>query len=158
MARARSASRPSRCAPTSTPMSASSRVMVRTSMSAGTLLSSSGASVSSVAHRIGSAAFFAPETRTSPSSGRPPVMRSLSTAAPLLGGEGFHRQCVNFLAHALPPRLVNELVALHAAPAGEKVRHDQRLEMLAVADHLQVLARQPRRNALLHAFDRDHVS
>ena len=45
--------------------------MVRTSMSRGTFSSASGASVSSAAHMIGSAAFFAPETRTSPASGRP---------------------------------------------------------------------------------------
>ncbi len=38
-------------------------------MSRGTLESASGFSVRSAAHMIGSAAFFAPDTATSPSSG-----------------------------------------------------------------------------------------
>ena len=53
--------------------------MVATSMSRGTFESASGLLVSNAAHMIGSAAFFAPDTATSPSSGRPPRMRSLST-------------------------------------------------------------------------------
>src|SRR2546425_12491445 len=101
--------------------------MVRTSMSCGTLESRKGCSLSSAAHMIGSAAFFAPETRTSPSSGRPPRMRSLSTGAPLLRRERAHRQRVDLLAHALAERGVDELVALHPAAAGEFGGDDERL-------------------------------
>ena len=46
----------------------------------GTLRSVTGPSASNVAARIGSAAFFAPEIRTSPSSGLPPTIASLSMA------------------------------------------------------------------------------
>src|SRR5688500_20331790 len=101
--------------------------MVAMSMRRGTLLSASGFAVSSAAHMIGRAAFFAPDTAISPSSGRPPLMRSLSTGAPLLGGERAHRQRVDLLAHALAERRVHQLVALHAAAPGELGRHHQRL-------------------------------
>jgi hypothetical protein len=90
---------------------------------------------------IGSAAFFAPETRTSPSSGRPPRMRSLSTGAPFLWRERTHRKRVDLLAHALAERRIDQLVALHAAAAGELRGDDERLEMLAVARDFDVLAR-----------------
>src|SRR5258706_16303675 len=104
---------------TATPICASSRAMVETSMSRGTLDSASGLVVSSAAHMIGSAAFFAPDTVTSPSSGPPPLILSLSTGFPFPGRERTHRQRVDFLAHALAERRVDELVALHAALAGE---------------------------------------
>src|SRR5687768_8626437 len=107
--------------------------MVDTSMSRGTLERMSGFAVRSAAHMIGSAAFFAPETATSPRSGRPPVMRSLSTGAPLLGREGANGQRVDLFAHALAQRGIHELVALHAAAAGELARDDDGLEVLAVA-------------------------
>ena len=61
-----------------TPICDSSVRIVRTSLSRGTWVSASGSSVRSEAHRIGSAAFFAPETATVPASGRPPSMTSLS--------------------------------------------------------------------------------
>src|SRR6266850_603791 len=148
--------RPSTGGSAATPIWRRSLAIVRTSMSCGTLESRSGLSVSSAAHMIGSAAFFAPETRTSPSSGRPPRMRSLSTSAPLLGRKGAHRQGVDLLAHALAERRIDALVALHPAAAGELRGHDHRLEVLAVADHLDVLAGQPRFDALFDAVRRDH--
>jgi len=52
--------------------------MVDTSISRGTLESASGFGVSSAAHMMGNAAFFAPDTVTSPSSGPPPLILSLS--------------------------------------------------------------------------------
>jgi hypothetical protein len=71
-------------------MRPSSRAMVEMSMSRGTLESVSGFAVRSAAHMMGNAAFFAPETATSPSSGLPPVILSLSTGFPFLGRDGAH--------------------------------------------------------------------
>ncbi|CFN70142.1 Uncharacterised protein [Bordetella pertussis] len=61
-----------------TPMRPSRRSVVEVSFSCGTLPSTSGSAVSRLAHRMGRAAFLAPETVTSPRRGEPPVMRSLS--------------------------------------------------------------------------------
>jgi len=47
-----------------------------------------GPSTSSVAARIGSAAFFAPEMRTSPSSGLPPTICNLSRGVAPYGRPG----------------------------------------------------------------------
>src|SRR6185503_16770332 len=121
-----------------TPMRPRSCSSVPTSRRRGTFDSRSGSSVSSAAHMMGSAAFLAPETLSSPESGRPPVMTSLSTALaalrrPLRGSKRHHRERVDFLAHAIAERRVDELVPLHAALALERRAHDQRLEMLAVA-------------------------
>src|SRR5436190_1441662 len=52
--------------------------MVRTSFKRGILESVTGSGVSSAAQRIGSAAFFAPEMRTSPSSRSPPTPASMA--------------------------------------------------------------------------------
>src|SRR5438132_141480 len=56
--------------------------MVRTSMSSGTFWRMNSPSVSNEAARIGSAAFFAPETRTRPARRVPPRSRSLSMTVP----------------------------------------------------------------------------
>src|SRR2546423_5549153 len=113
---------------TSTPICDNSFAIVAMSMSRGMLPSESGFAVSSAAHMIGSAAFLAPETAISPSSGRPPLILSLSTGFPFLGREGAHGERVNFLAHALPQRRVDELMALHPVAAGELTCTYQRLE------------------------------
>src|SRR5436190_4366238 len=143
--------RPSAGGSAATPIWRSSFAIVRVSMSCGTFDRRSGFSVRSAAHMIGSAAFFAPDTRTSPSSGRPPRMRSLSTGFPLLRRQRAHRQRVDFLAHALAERRIDKLVALHAIASGERIGNDQRLEVLAVADHFHVLAREPGLDARLDA-------
>jgi hypothetical protein len=65
---------------------------------------------------------------------------------------------VDLLAHALAQRGVYQLVALHAAAPGELVRDDERLEVLAVADHLDVLAGETALDACLHAFGGHHVN
>src|SRR5689334_14474008 len=126
-------------------------------MRRGTLARRSGSAVSSAAHMIGSAAFLAPETRASPSSARPPRMRSLSIGAPFLGRERAHRQRVDLFAHALAERGIDELMALHAALPGELRRHDERLEMLPVADDLDVLAGEAVGDALANALRIDHA-
>src|SRR5262245_13830955 len=120
--------RPSAGGSAATPIWRKSFAIVRVSISWGTFDRRSGLSVSSAAHMIGSAACFAPEIRASPSSDRPPRMRSLSTGLPLLRGQRAHRQRVDFLAHALAERRVNQLVPLHAITAGELAGNDQRLE------------------------------
>src|SRR5262245_257611 len=136
---------------TPTPIWPSSFAMVDTSRSRGRLERRSGRSVSSAAHMIGSAAFFAPEMRISPLSGRPPVILSLSMVLfyppivaelwraagvfPFLGREGLHRERMDLFAHPVPERGVHQLVALHPAASGELRGHDQGLEMLAVARH-----------------------
>src|SRR5437773_3309813 len=60
------------------PICESSVSIVRTSLRRGRLVSVSGSAVNSEAHKIGSAAFFAPDTRTSPRNGAPPSTTSLS--------------------------------------------------------------------------------
>src|SRR6185295_19638765 len=104
-----------------TPICESSDCIVRTSFSRGTLVSVSGSGVSNAAHRIGSAAFLAPDARTSPESAYPPSIVSLSMRAvsPLLRSERLHRQCVNLLAHAVAERRIDELMLLNARESGE---------------------------------------
>ena len=65
------------------PMRPSSSIIVVTSRRCGTLPIETGPSASSAPARIGRAAFFAPEMRTSPSRGTPPRICSLSKPAPL---------------------------------------------------------------------------
>src|SRR5262245_31438355 len=121
------------------PSSSSTRAKVCVSRSLGTLRRRCTPGASSVAAMTGSAAFFEPEMRTSPSSRCPPVMTNLSTL-PFLGRQRLHRERVDFRAHAIAECRVNELVALHAALTGERGGNDERLEVLAVAAHLEVLA------------------
>src|SRR3954464_7374254 len=128
----------SRVRSTSTPICARSFAIVAMSIRRGTFARRNGLSASSVAQRIGSAAFFAPEMCASPRNCRPPAMRSLSTALPLFRRQRAHRQSMDLLAHAIAQRPIHELVALHAALAGEGARHNERLEMLPVANHLDV--------------------
>ena len=71
-------------------------------------------------------------------------MASASRALrPLRGRQRLHRQRVDLLAHAVAERGVDELVLLDARQARERVRDDHRLEMRAVAAHLDVLAGEP---------------
>src|SRR5919204_2667160 len=150
--------RPSCARSTTTPMRASSFAIVATSMRRGTPRSESGLAVRSAAHMIGSAAFLAPEMRTSPSSGRPPLMRSLSKRFPLRRCERTHGKRMDLFAHALTERGVHELMALHAVSALELARYDERLEMLAVARDLDMLAGESRFDAVLYAFGCHHRS
>src|SRR5262249_4592775 len=138
-----------------TPICPSSRSMVLTSFRCGTLPSCSGSRVSNAAHISGSAAFLAPETRTSPESGLPPSMTSLSIG--LLGRERAHRQRVYLLAHALAERGVHELVTLHPRFPAEGLAHDQRLEVLAVAGHAHFAARQSRLDVAAQVLGCHHV-
>src|SRR6185436_15448335 len=129
---------------TLTPMRPSSSIMVVTSCRCGTLPTDTVPSASSVAARIGSAAFFAPEIRPSPSSGAPPWICSLSTGARFLRGQHLHRQGMDLTPHAWAERAVDELMALQGALALELRSDDHRLEMRVVrrAD-AHLCARQP---------------
>src|SRR5687767_13185262 len=113
----------------------------------------SGSLVSSAAHRIGSAAFFAPETSTSPSSGTPPSMISLSkrvpSRGPLFRRERLHRERVYLLAHAIAQRAVDELVLPHLGETAKARADDDRLEMVAVAGDFDVIALEALLDALL---------
>src|SRR5690606_25059573 len=126
-------------------MRCSSVRVVPMSRRAGTLSSSRGSAVSSDAQRIGRAAFLAPEMTTSPCSGRPPWISSLSI---VLGGfvfgrrQGAHRQGMDFRAHAFAQRLVDSLVAGQRALALEDGADDQGLEVGAVAVDFKVFAGQ----------------
>jgi hypothetical protein len=62
----------------STPIWPSSSIVVVTSCRCGTLPMVTGPSASRVAARIGSTAFFAPETQTSPLRGCPPLITILA--------------------------------------------------------------------------------
>lgn len=64
---------------------------------------------------------------------------------------------MDFLAHAVAERRVNQLVALHPIAALERPADDHRLEMLAIANDFEVLAGEPAADSLLHAFWRNHV-
>src|SRR5689334_20020255 len=111
------------------------------SFSRGTLVSVSGSAVSNDAQRIGSAAFFAPDTVTSPFSGSPPSMTSLSMrwlGPVLFGRQRLHRKRVNFRAHPVAERRVHEAVSRKTRQPAERIRHDQRLEMLTVTRDLHV--------------------
>src|SRR3954462_15327768 len=151
-----SASRPSAGGAAVTPISRRSFAMVRTSIRDGTLVRRSGCSLRSAADMIGSAAFLAPEICTSPSSGLPPRMRSLSTGAPLLRRQRAHRQSVDFFAHALAQCGVHHLMPLHTILARKTRGYHYGLEVLAVAGHLHVIAGEVGRNAFLNAVWRNH--
>src|SRR5882762_6995519 len=142
---------------TSTPICASSRSMVLTSLRCGTLESVSCSLVSNPAHMSGSAAFFAPETRISPASGTPPWMMSLSIRR-FFGSEGAHRQRMNLPAHALPERCIDKLMALDPALAAERLAHDERLEVLSVAHDAHLVALQAFLDVALNLFRRHHAS
>ena len=138
------------------PSRPSSLAVVTTSCRCGTLLIATGPSASSVAHRIGSTAFLAPEIWTSPFSGWPPSTtifcmvsvaswRSFSVPVrcgaqaaqlPLVSGfvgrERLQRQRVDLAAHALAQRGVDHAVAGQRQLAAEGFGYDGGLEMHAV--------------------------
>jgi hypothetical protein len=74
--------RPSSWCSTATPMRFRSFTVVAMSLRRGTLRTTAGPSASSVAARIGSAEFFAPEILSSPARGLRPTMASLSMPSP----------------------------------------------------------------------------
>ena len=59
---------------------------------------------------------------------------------PLGGRERLHREGVNFFAHAVAQSAVDDLVTLNPRFSGEGVRHDDRLEMCAIAFDCKMFA------------------
>src|SRR5690606_9522008 len=116
---------------TFTPMPPSSWIIVVTSCRCGTLPTDTGSSASRVAARMGKAAFFAPEMRTSPSRRLPPVICSLSIASAAAFGRRQRRQLqgVDFPAHALTQGAIHHLVALQRPLALERGADHRGLEM-----------------------------
>src|SRR5450830_894225 len=136
------------------PVWPSSLSMVATSCKCGTLLRFRSPAVSRPAHRIGRAAFFAPEMAMSPFRRLPPLIRSLSMCLSLefFRCQGFHRQRVDFFAHAVAQRRVDDLVALNQTLAGKLRRNDHGLEVLAIALHFEVGAVEACRQVAMDQF------
>jgi hypothetical protein len=133
---------------TLTPICASSFSMVPMSLRCGTLVKVTGSFVSSAAHSSGRAAFFAPEMATSPESGMPPAISSLSIGFPFLGGQGLHRQRVQFAG--IEARLedgIDALLALDAIQPGKLAADDDGGKVMAVAFDGKVRRRAGRRRS-----------
>src|SRR5690242_5090397 len=98
--------------------------------------------------------------RTSPASGTPPLMTSLSIGSlslrPILGGQGLHGQRVNFLAHAIAERSVHNLMPLHAGFATKRFTYDQGFEVMTIADHFEMLTLQMVFYIAFDVFGSDH--
>src|SRR3546814_3720447 len=94
-------------------MRPSSRSVVPMSFRSGTFCSVMESAVSRLAHRIGSAAFLAPDTVISPFRRLPPMIWSLSIRVRLVfgGRQGAHGQGVDFGFHAFAQRAIYQLVA-----------------------------------------------
>src|SRR5450830_33325 len=136
------------------PVWPSSLSMVETSCRFGTFVSSRSPEVKRPAHRMGRAAFFAPEMAMSPFRRLPPLMRSLSICLSLefFRCQGFHRQRVDFLAHAVAQCRVDDLVAGDQPLAGKRGRDDHGLEVLAIALHFEVRAFEAGRQVAVDQF------
>ena len=130
---------------TPAPMRPSSAIIVVTSFRWGTLPIDTGPSASSAAARIGSVAFLAPEMRTSPSSGTPPRICSLSkrrsgrqcervAAAPCHSAGVYAWIESAWISRPMrgPSVAVDELVPLQAALALERGGDDHGREMRVV--------------------------
>src|SRR5215813_3369258 len=127
------------------PMRPSNSTVVVTSLRCGTFATTTGSSASSAPARIGSVAFFAPEMRTSPSSGTPPWICSLSmlVLTRLVGRQRLDRERVDLASHGCAQCAVDKLVTREAALAGEFRRHHARGEVgVVVRLHVHLCAGQ----------------
>src|SRR5512135_2103036 len=82
------------------------------------------------------------------------AVKSLALLPVFVRRQGPHRQRVDFLAHALAERRIDQLMARNAGLAGERRTDDERLEVTAIAVDFNALARQSLRDIALHVFDR----
>src|SRR5690606_35355724 len=105
---------------------------------------------------MGKAAFFAPDTGISPLRRRPPEISNLSILLCLefVGGQGLHRQRVNFGTHAMAQGRGNGLVAGNTPFSSELGTDNDGLEMVAIAPYLEVRASEVIGNILLDLFRR----
>src|SRR5215471_523269 len=131
--------------------------MVLTSLRCGTFESVSSSPVRSAAHISGNAAFFAPETRTSPDRGTPPWMTSLSIRG-FVGGKRTHRKGVDLRSHSLSQSGVDELMSLDPALAAECLAHDERFEVLTVPCDAHLGALESFFDIAANLFRRHHAS
>src|SRR5579862_1594795 len=136
---------------TVTPMRPSNSMVVVTSCRCGTLPIVTGPSASSAPARMGSVAFLAPEMRTSPSSGSPPVICSLSTPplrrclprVPLLRRVRLDRERMDLAADALAERAVDQLMPRQRTQPLEGGSHQSSAEVRVVlGEHLDARLRQ----------------
>ncbi len=63
---------------------------------------------------------------------------------------------MNLFAHAIPQRPIDDLMLLDPRLAPELRTHDHRLEMMAIAGHVNVIARKVLLNIGLDLFRGDH--
>jgi hypothetical protein len=117
--------------------------------------------LSRLAQRIGRAAFLAPEMAISPDEPPAALDQQLIHAA-LLHSSGvcvfIDSACKLAAVEMLLQDLVDQLLALHAAPADKALADDQRLEVVAIAADLQVFAGQAVGDQLVDSFRVHHGS
>src|SRR5690606_10381330 len=137
-----------------TPNCPNSFRVVSMSRRRGTLSRYTVSAVSRLAHRMGRAAFLAPETVISPFRRCPPVMRNLSIRIGLVfvGGKRAHGQGVDFGFHPVAQGFVNQLVTRNQAFAFKGGADDQGLKVRTIALHLQVFTGQVVGNVLVNLF------
>ena len=70
----------------------------------------------------------------------------------LFRGQGFHRQRVNFFAHAVTQRRIHQLVTLNQALADKCGRDNQRTEVLAIAFDFEMRALKAGSNIVFDEF------
>src|SRR5690625_1239971 len=130
---------------TCTPIWASNVQVVSISRRLGTLCKLTASVLSRLAHRMGRAAFLAPEIVISPCRGLPPTMRSLSIPFSLvfLGGQHAHGQGVDLSGLNAPAkRLINALMAANAVQPLKLGADDGGLIMVSIALYLYMLTVQ----------------
>ena len=138
--------------------------MVETSRNGGTLCRTKGSSVSSPAQRMGRAAFFAPDIRTVPLRAWPPLnLKTIHPEAlgcrlpgPLGRREGLHGQGMDLLPHAITKRQINQLMSCNQALALEGGADNDRLKMVPITVHGNVLTGQALADVLLDVLWSDH--
>ena len=75
---------------------------------------------------------------------------------PLGGRERLHRKCMDFFAHAVPQRSIDNLVALYPRFSGKGCGYDHRLKMRAIALHGEMIASEFFADISLYCFWGDH--
>src|SRR5690606_3159715 len=144
-----------------TPKRPNSSIIVVMSCRWGRLHTVTGVSASKVAARIGSAEFFAPEMRISPSRRWPPVIISLSiglstplgsgTLGPVGAAEEFHGDGMNAaIGNPGIEVCINLLLALHRAQGHQLVADQVQLKIAAFPFHIHLDTRQSGFQETLH--------
>src|SRR5690606_29663062 len=137
-----------------TPSLSKRRSVVPISRRRGTFSNVNFSAVSRLAHKMGRAAFLAPDMATSPCKGRPPRMRSLSIRFSLIfgGRQGAHGQRMNFRLHAIAQRGVYQLMAGDTALALKSGADDQRFKVRTVPHDVEHFAFKVISDVLAYKF------